>query len=43
VIVKNYTNINKTINHLSPQIIEHEKTTRFDGGNPGTGTTMWRD
>ena len=18
-----------------------EKTTRFDGGNPGTGTTMW--
>ena len=25
MIVKNYTNINKTNNHLSPQIIEHEK------------------
>jgi hypothetical protein len=23
-MVNNYTNINKTINHLSPQIIEHK-------------------
>jgi hypothetical protein len=34
MIVKYYTNINKTNNHFSPQIIEHEKkTTRFDGRN----------
>jgi hypothetical protein len=32
VVVNNFTNINKTNNHLSPQIIEYEKEYV---GNPG--------
>ena len=33
------TNINKTINHLSPQIIEYKKKTNttYDVSNPGPG------
>ena len=34
MMVNNSTNINKTINYLSPQLIEHEKK---DVGNPGPG------
>jgi hypothetical protein len=30
-------NINKMYNHLSHQIIEDEKTTTYDIGNPGPG------
>jgi len=37
VIVNNSTNINKTNNHLPPQIIKHKKTTSFSVGNPGPG------
>ena len=36
-MVNNSTNINKTNDHLSSQLIEHRKTTIFDVGNPGTG------
>jgi len=35
VMVINSTNINKTNNHLSPQIIEHNKTTTYGDANPG--------
>jgi hypothetical protein len=36
MIANNSTNINKTSNHLSPQIIEHEKgITTSDMGNTG--------
>jgi hypothetical protein len=36
VMVNNFTNINKTNNHLSPQSIEHKKKTMiYDVGNPG--------
>jgi hypothetical protein len=30
---KNFTNINKTKNHLSPQLIEHDQTTMYDVWN----------
>jgi hypothetical protein len=37
-MVKNSTNINKTNNHISPQIIEHiTNTTIYDAGNTGPG------
>jgi hypothetical protein len=29
-MVNNSTNINKTNNHLSPQLTEHKKTTKYD-------------
>jgi len=32
-MVKNTTNINKSNNHSSPQIIEHKNTTNFVDGN----------
>ena len=35
-MVNNFNNINKTNNHISPQIIEHKKTTSYNVGNPGT-------
>jgi hypothetical protein len=44
-MVNSSTNINKTNNHLSPQITEHKKTTRYDNRNvcPGLGqTNIWR-
>jgi hypothetical protein len=34
-----HTNINNMNNHLSPQIIEHKKTTPSSDGNPIPG---WR-
>jgi hypothetical protein len=35
-MVNNSTNITKTNDHLSPQIIEHKnKITTYGGGNPG--------
>jgi len=37
VMVKNFTNINKTINYLSPQITEHKKATTHAHGNPRLG------
>jgi hypothetical protein len=45
-MVNNSTNINKTNNQLSPNIIEYKnKATTCDFGNPDpdwqTGTTMW--
>ena len=36
------TNINKANNHLSLQLIEHNKTTKYDVGNSGTGTNKWQ-
>jgi hypothetical protein len=37
-MVKNFTNINKTNNHLSPQTIKHkENTTTYGIWNPGPG------
>ena len=36
-MVKNPSNINKTNNYISPQIIEHKKTTTYDVGNPRPG------
>ena len=36
MIVNNFTNINKTNNHLSPQIIEYKKITKSDVRNPGS-------
>ena len=33
----NYTNINKTDNHLWPQIMQHKRTTKHNMGNPGPG------
>jgi hypothetical protein len=36
-MVNKSTNINKTNNHLSPQIIEHNKTTSYDVVNPVPG------
>jgi len=36
VIVNSFTDINKTNNNLSPEIIEHKKTT-LDIGNAGPG------
>ena len=37
-MVNNSSNIIKTNNHLSPQLIEHEKKTMTsDIGNPGPG------
>jgi hypothetical protein len=35
LIVNNSININKTCNHLWPQIIEHKNTTAYDVENPG--------
>ena len=35
VMVNNFTNINKTSNHLSPYITEHKKETTYDVGNSG--------
>jgi len=37
------TNINKTNNHLSPQIIEQLKTTTYDVGNAGRGLGQARN
>ena len=34
VMVKHAININKTNNHLLPQITDHKKTTTSDDGNP---------
>jgi hypothetical protein len=34
-MVNNFTNINKTSNHLSPYITEHKKETTYDVGNSG--------
>jgi hypothetical protein len=34
-MVNNSSNINKTNNHLSPQIINPKKTTTYEVGNPG--------
>jgi hypothetical protein len=34
-MVINSTDINKTKNHRSPQIIKHKKTTTMGVGNPG--------
>lgn len=37
-MVNKFNNINKTNNHLtSPQLINIEKTTTYDIGNPGPG------
>jgi len=36
-MVTNSTNINKANNYLSPQLIEHKKTTTNDVGKPGHG------
>jgi len=36
-MVNNSTNINKSNNYLSPQIIEHKKITTNDIGNPCPG------
>ncbi len=38
-MVINFTNINKTKNHLSSELTEHKKTTTYDVGNssPGLG------
>jgi hypothetical protein len=33
----NSNNINKTNNHLSPQLIEQKNTMIYDIGNPGPG------
>ena len=35
MLISNSTNINKTNNHLSPQIINPKKTTTYEVGNPG--------
>ena len=35
VMVKNSTDINKTNNHLSPQITEHKQITTYDVEHPG--------
>jgi hypothetical protein len=35
LMVNNFTNINKTNNHLSPQLTEHKKETTYDVGNSG--------
>jgi hypothetical protein len=37
VIVNNFNYINKTSNHLSPQLTEYKKTIKYDVGNPGPG------
>ena len=39
-MVNNSTNINKINNYLSPQMIEHLKTTTYDEGNLGPGLDM---
>ena len=36
-MVNNSTNINKTNNNLSPQLIQHKKTMTYDVRNPGKG------
>ena len=37
-LVNNFTNINKTNNHPSPQVTEHrQNTTTYDVGNQGPG------
>jgi hypothetical protein len=36
-MVKNSLNINKTYNHLSPQLNEHKTTTTYDIINLGSG------
>jgi hypothetical protein len=36
-MVNNSTNINKTNNYLSPQIIEHIKTMTYGTRNPDSG------
>jgi hypothetical protein len=45
-MANNSTNINKTNDHLLPQLIEHKKTTTYDVGNPGSGLgqaqKLWR-
>jgi hypothetical protein len=42
-VVYNVTSINKTNNHLSPQLTEHQvKTITFDVGNPGPGLGQTR-
>ena len=35
LMVNNFTNINKTNNHLSPQLTEYKKETTYDVGNSG--------
>jgi len=34
-MVSNSANIDKTNNHLSPQIVEHKMTVTYVHGNPG--------
>jgi len=36
-MVNNFTNINKTNNHLSPSVTEQKETMTYDVGNPGPG------
>jgi hypothetical protein len=36
-MVNNSTNINKTNNHLSPQITDREKVTTYPDGHPSVG------
>jgi hypothetical protein len=37
-MINNFLNVNKTNNHLSPQIIEQKiKTMTYDNGNSGLG------
>ena len=36
-MVNNSININKTNNHVSPQLIDHKKTTAYDIGNTVLG------
>jgi hypothetical protein len=35
-MVNNYTNINKTNNHLSDEAMEHKKITTYGLGNPSS-------
>jgi hypothetical protein len=37
ILVNNSTNINKSNNHISPQLNEHKKTVIYDVGNPCPG------
>jgi hypothetical protein len=44
-MVNNLTNINKTNNNLSPQLIEHKEATIYADRNPGHGyrqAEQWR-
>jgi len=37
IMVSNTSNINKTINHISPQSLNKKKFTTYDVRNPGHG------